>query len=231
MSYILNKIYKIIYGYRATRDSYIKYIKNNSINCGEGIYIANPHKFYIDRDALKYIDLGNNIQFTQGVTVLAHDESYSVCGPVYNDYPRKQLITKIGNNCFFGINSIILMGSNIGDNVIVGAGSVVSGHLDSNSVYAGVPAKKIMTLDEYHNNLKDSFEKSAYIFIKRFIEKEGREPVEIELHMYALLFKKMNIKTAINKPDDVVKKVNKAVRKYADVKEFINEYEKKFKKD
>ena len=53
---------------------------------------------------------------------------------------------KIGNNCFIGVNSIILKGTELGDNCVVGAGAVVSGKFPSNSVIVGNPAKVIKTL-------------------------------------------------------------------------------------
>lgn len=52
------------------------------------------------------------------------------------------------------MNSIILRDTVIEDNVIIGAGSVVSGILEKNSVYAGVPARKIMSLEEYKERLE-----------------------------------------------------------------------------
>ena len=36
-------------------------------------------------------------------------------------------MTTIGDNVFIGVNSTILMGAQIGNNVIIGAGSVVGG--------------------------------------------------------------------------------------------------------
>ncbi len=50
---------------------------------------------------------------------------------------------KIGNNVFIGMNSIILKGTTIGDNCVVGAGSVVHGTFGDNCVIAGNPAKVI----------------------------------------------------------------------------------------
>ena len=47
----------------------------------------------------------------------------------------------IGNDCFIGMNSIILKGTTLGNNVIVGAGSVVHGHFPDNVIIAGNPAK------------------------------------------------------------------------------------------
>lgn len=52
----------------------------------------------------------------------------------------------IGNDCFIGMNSIILKGTTIGNNVIVGAGSVVCGKFPDNCVIAGNPAKIIKLL-------------------------------------------------------------------------------------
>ena len=46
-----------------------------------------------------------------------------------------------------------------GNNVIIGAGSVVKGNVESNSVYAGVPARKIMDYDKYIAKEKESYEK------------------------------------------------------------------------
>ncbi len=54
---------------------------------------------------------------------------------------RKPII--IGDNCFIGMNSIILKGSILGNNVVVGAGSVVSGVFPDNCVIAGNPARII----------------------------------------------------------------------------------------
>ena len=49
----------------------------------------------------------------------------------------------IGNDCWFGGNVTILPGVTIHDNVVVGAGSVVTHDLDSGYVYVGNPAKKL----------------------------------------------------------------------------------------
>ena len=50
---------------------------------------------------------------------------------------------KIGNNVFIGVNAIILKGTEIGDNCVIGAGSVVSGKFGSGLIIAGNPAKVI----------------------------------------------------------------------------------------
>ena len=60
----------------------------------------------------------------------------------------------IGNNCFIGMNVVVLPGTVVEDNVIVGAGSVIRGRLERNSVYIGNPAKRIMGIEEYQSKIK-----------------------------------------------------------------------------
>lgn len=54
---------------------------------------------------------------------------------------------RIGKNAFIGCNCIILKGTEIGENCIVGAGSVVHGKYEANSVIAGNPARIIRNTD------------------------------------------------------------------------------------
>lgn len=49
----------------------------------------------------------------------------------------------IGRNVFIGCNSLILKGTSIGDDSVIGAGSVVSGNIPSDCMAAGNPAKVI----------------------------------------------------------------------------------------
>lgn len=58
--------------------------------------------------------------------------------------PGKEI--RIGRNCFIGCNSIILKGTVLGDNCVVGAGAVVCGKFEDNCVIAGNPAKVIRRL-------------------------------------------------------------------------------------
>jgi len=57
---------------------------------------------------------------------------------------------RIGNNVLVGIGAIVLDNAVVSDNVIIAAGTVVKEGqiLEANSVYAGVPAKKVKDLNE-----------------------------------------------------------------------------------
>lgn len=53
----------------------------------------------------------------------------------------------IGEGTWIGANVIILPGVSIGKGCVIGAGSVVVSDVEDNSIYAGVPAKKLRQLE------------------------------------------------------------------------------------
>jgi len=109
-----------------------KNVARSFANCG-GCYIQ----------GINYVYIGDDSIFAPGIKIISanhkknnldlHDKSIS---PV-----------RIGRNCWIGTNAIILPGVQIGDNVIIGAGSVVTKSFPSNVVIAGNPAKVIRALD------------------------------------------------------------------------------------
>jgi acetyltransferase-like isoleucine patch superfamily enzyme len=62
----------------------------------------------------------------------------------YNKAVEKSV--RIGNNCWIGSNVSILAGVELGDNVVVGANSVVTKSFPANKIIAGCPAKIIKEL-------------------------------------------------------------------------------------
>lgn len=67
---------------------------------------------------------------------LEHPNSGMKCKPI-----------EIGENVFIGCNCIILKGSKIGNNCVIGAGSVVAGEFEDNCIIAGNPAKVIRMIE------------------------------------------------------------------------------------
>lgn len=56
---------------------------------------------------------------------------------------------RIGRNCWLGAGVIVLPGVTIGDNVVVGAGSVVTHDLPSNVVAVGTPCRVLREVGEH----------------------------------------------------------------------------------
>lgn len=71
--------------------------------------------------------------------------------------------TVIGKRCFIGLNAIIMCDVKIGDEVIVGAGAVVTKDVPSNCIVAGNPARIIrqnIHTGKYGYLIKSSDEKT-----------------------------------------------------------------------
>ena len=99
----------------------------------------------IDLEGAVHIHRGATISL--GVTILSHynpGEQHN--SPLCKEFPPVVGKVDIGNYCWIGCNTTILAGSIIPERTAVGACSLVKGRLEANSVYLGIPAKKIRDL-------------------------------------------------------------------------------------
>lgn len=100
------------------------------------------------------ISFGNNIHITDGVRFITHDGGTLLFRHIVPDLEITKPII-VGSNVYIGTQTIILPGVTIGDNVIIGAGSVVTHDVPSDSVYAGVPARFIKPINAYMKKIED----------------------------------------------------------------------------
>jgi len=169
---ILKRIKRRILGY--TSKEVINELVNGGARIGKGVVFFDINATVIDKTRPWLLSIGDYTKITRGCVILTHDYSLSVLRRKYGVWIGEGAETSIGKNCFIGMNSIILMGTQIGDNVIVGAGSVVHGIIPSNVVVAGNPARIIYTLDEYYKKRTartvNEAKECAKIYYKRFGE-------------------------------------------------------------
>jgi len=94
-------------------------------------------KLHLDRLFPAGVHIGEHSLIASGVTILSHDHCKRVDGqPLLID-------TYIGKRCFIAVNATIMPGVRVGDEVIVGAGAVVTKDVPSNTIVAGNPARII----------------------------------------------------------------------------------------
>lgn len=108
----------------------------NNLHCAPSVFIDPAHCFLIT--------IGDDCTLTSKVHILAHDASTKI----HLGYTKIGKVT-IGNRVFIGVGTIVLPNSTIGDDSIIGVGSIVVGNIPPREVWAGQPARKICTLDEY----------------------------------------------------------------------------------
>lgn len=134
--------------------------------CGGGArkraeYLKSHHVFGYIGDNVRYqprviplypelIKLHDNVFLARNVHFETHDMISTVLnGMNVSDirFPEHVGCIEIMENCFIGSDVTVLYGVRIGANTIVGSGSLVTKDLEGNSVYAGVPAQRIGSIE------------------------------------------------------------------------------------
>lgn len=127
--------------------AYIEVCKARGMKVGEGVIFIEAPAFGSEP---YLIEIGDRTKITAGCCFINHDGAmYTIRSMEKYADARNFGRIKIGENCFVGNNCTFLPGSQMGNNCILGAGSVLNSSMPDNSVYAGVPAKFICTIEEY----------------------------------------------------------------------------------
>lgn len=138
-------------------------LKEMFAEIGDGCYIEPP--FHANFGG-KHIHFGKNVYCNFGVTMVDDTHIYVGDNTMFAPYVtvataahpilpalrekayQYNMPVKIGKNCWLGAGVIVLPGITIGDNVVVGAGSVVTKDLPDNVVAVGNPCKVLRPIGE-----------------------------------------------------------------------------------
>ena len=91
------------------------------------------------------LTLGDDVLVSPNCTILTGTYQFDRLEIPLQEQGSVSKATRIGHRVWIGSNSVVLAGAEIGDDVIVSAGSVVSGRVPPNTVILGNPAKVIFT--------------------------------------------------------------------------------------
>jgi len=143
----MNNFYKQMLNIKET-------LKLAGAKLGKNIFIG--HEVFFELENAPLIMIEDNVVISAFCKFILHDSSLNnTLGS-----PIKYAPIRLKRNCYIGLDSIIMPGSIIGENTIVGAGSLVKGTLKSNSVYIGRPVKYYCSIQELNNKWKR--DKNAY---------------------------------------------------------------------
>ena len=92
------------------------------------------------------IDIGDNVMFAPNVTVIT--ATHPVLPSLREKGLQFNVDVKICNNVWIGAGAIIMPGITVGENSVVGAGSVVTKDVPPNTVVVGNPARVLREIGE-----------------------------------------------------------------------------------
>ena len=147
------------------------YARKAGIYAGIGKHVRiSPKILPVYSELIRFHD---NVYIARGVEFITHDTistmlnhmpenmKSEIVGEKYRFHEHIGCI-EIMDNVFIGNHAIVLYGTKIGPNVIVAAGSVVNHDCKPNSVYAGVPAKRVGSFDDFVQRRKDNETKGLF---------------------------------------------------------------------
>ncbi|GAB2502202.1 acyltransferase [Lysobacter humi (ex Lee et al. 2017)] len=92
--------------------------------------------------------IGPGSTLSPRVCVITHaDPGASHGSPLCDRFPPESDGVSIGEHCWIGTAAVVLSGAVLGARTVIGAGAVVKGMLEGAAVYAGVPARRLRTLE------------------------------------------------------------------------------------
>jgi acetyltransferase-like isoleucine patch superfamily enzyme len=139
---IINTIFQKLF--RINGDCKFQVHFTSTVICPSNLHLGNNTYSSLALSGNCYLQAGNGIWigddtiFAPGVKIISANHD-----PSNNMEWKKDLPVLIGKRCWIGANSVILPGVQLGDDCVVGAGSVVNKCFPDNTVIAGVPAKRI----------------------------------------------------------------------------------------
>ena len=118
---------------------------NPPFYCDYGFNIEVGKNFYANYNCtildVGKVTIGDNCMFAPNVAI------YTAGHPIHPDSRNSMyeygIPVSIGDNCWLGGNTIVCPGVKIGNNVVIGAGSVVTKDIPANVVAMGTPAKVV----------------------------------------------------------------------------------------
>ena len=185
----LNRLRKwFLFGVRGDTLSYLRWLNQRGAAIDESLFLPTPESVFLDATNPWLLTIGKHVSLAAGVKVLTHDASWMVLRGVNGSMNGHMAPTKIGNNVFVGMNSIILCGVTICDNVIIGVNSVVDRSIREPGVYSGAPAKRVASLEQFQGLREAAQPREALALAREYYGRFGRKPPQEIFHEYFWLF-------------------------------------------
>jgi len=173
---------------KRSSERYVEFLRSSGVEIGEGTQFFGFKSCHVDVTRPSLITIGKNVKITRGTKILTHDYAGSVFKHKYGQYIDSAGEIKINDNVYIGNNVTILKNVEVGENVIISANSLVNKDIPPNTVAGGVPAKKIMDLEQYYEKRKNECLGEAKTYAKSIEQRFNRRPREDDFSGFSHIF-------------------------------------------
>ena len=116
---------------------------NNAVG---DVIIGNHTRIGLHNTIIGPVEIGNNVNLAQGITVTALNHNFSDSNKRIDEQGVNTNPVTIEDDVWIGANAVVLPGVTIGNHCVVAAGAVVTKDVPPHSLVAGVPAKVIKSI-------------------------------------------------------------------------------------
>lgn len=148
-------IYKIIYGRRVQFGKNVTFRKAfNLMIDRQGEVVIGDNCFFNNDcsiNCLNMVRIGEGTILGEGVKIYDHNHRFADFETPIKQQGYSKGSVNVGKHCWIGSNVVLLKGTEIGDNCVIGAGCVISGKVESETIVKMVckyDSEKIKRMDE-----------------------------------------------------------------------------------
>nr|WP_317038809.1 DapH/DapD/GlmU-related protein [Sphingobacterium sp. CFCC 11742] len=158
-------------------ETILNYYRKKGCSIGKGTVAIDSKSIVIDVTRPSLVTIGDNVLLHRGIKILTHDYSSRVFLNLYHEFVPSHGRVTIGNNVWFGENCTVLKSVSIGDNCIIGYGSLVTKDIPANSVAVGIPARVICSIGDYYKKRRKQYVEEVIDYAISIRDRYKRAPV------------------------------------------------------
>lgn len=129
----------------------ISRLRKSGAKIGKNVFIGKS--VYFELENARFIEIEDDVVISACCKFIPHDSSLN------NVLGEKILYGKIilRKNSYIGVNTTLLLNTEVGERTIIGANSLVKGTYKKDSVYVGSPAKYYCSIKELQKRWNEKY--------------------------------------------------------------------------
>lgn len=162
---------------QARKERFERRLRRAGVALGERIRWGDPRTLDIDLTRPSLVEIGSDTTISTGTTILTHDFVSNMFLNLHSELINSSGKVTIGRNVYVARNCTFLKGVTVGNNCIVGYGTLVTRDVPADSIVAGNPGRVVGNVHDYYAKRQAACVEEAFEYARSIRARFGRRPV------------------------------------------------------